>query len=354
MAETAIWPDAIKNMCSASEPSQQKVLQFVIRHRACRAGSRKSDENINQKISGPCRRIEDVFRTMSKLDRPHKSAAESRPNMPGIWTITLVGFIIFDVWLVNLLVGLDENLLGGRGTFGDVFGMSNSLFSGLALAGLVYAVILQRSEISVAREELRRTKEIFEKQSASLELQNSESRKQIFEGTFFQLLRVFSDITENLDLTNQQRGVTRGKDVIAVFEKRLSTVDFELVAENKPRSHKIVYERLYAKNQNDLGHYFRTLYTTLKFVDTSSSSNKKFYTNILRAQLSNPELHLILYNGLSENGVDKLKPLLEKYAFFDNLPLSRVQYRDALREYEPEAFGDNKQILKHLEASSDT
>lgn len=295
-----------------------------------------------------------TYFAMSKLDCPHKIAAESRPKLPGIWTMTLVGFIIFDVWLVNLLVGLDENLFGGRGTFGDAFGMSNSLFSGLALAGLVYAVILQRSEISVAREELRRTKEIFEKQSESLEIQNAESRKQIFEGTFFQLLRVFSDITENLDLTNPQRGATRGKDVIAVFEKRLRIIDSELGPRNQPLSHKEAYERLYAKNQNDLGHYFRTLYTTLKFVDSSSSSDKNFYTNILRAQLSNSELHLILYNGLSKNGVDKLKPLLEKYAFFDNLPLSQVQYRDALKEYEPEAFGDNEQILKHLEASGAT
>ena len=42
-----------------------------------------------------------------------------------------------------------------RGTFGDLFGAVNALFSGLAFAALIYTIILQREEISQNREEIK-------------------------------------------------------------------------------------------------------------------------------------------------------------------------------------------------------
>jgi hypothetical protein len=39
-----------------------------------------------------------------------------------------------------------------RGQFGDLFGSVNALFSGLAFAGLIYAILLQRQELSLQRE----------------------------------------------------------------------------------------------------------------------------------------------------------------------------------------------------------
>lgn len=45
-----------------------------------------------------------------------------------------------------------------RGTYGDMFGAVNSLFSGLAFAGIVYTILLQRQELSLQREELRLTR----------------------------------------------------------------------------------------------------------------------------------------------------------------------------------------------------
>ncbi|WP_437673207.1 hypothetical protein [Sorangium sp. So ce131] len=45
-----------------------------------------------------------------------------------------------------------------RGLFGDMFGAVNALFSGLALAGVVYAIFLQRQELQLQREELELTR----------------------------------------------------------------------------------------------------------------------------------------------------------------------------------------------------
>ena len=46
-----------------------------------------------------------------------------------------------------------------RGQFGDLFGSINSLFSGLAFAGLLYTIFLQRNELALQREELRLQRE---------------------------------------------------------------------------------------------------------------------------------------------------------------------------------------------------
>lgn len=45
-----------------------------------------------------------------------------------------------------------------RSAFGDMFGFTNTLFSGLAFAGVIYAIFLQRRELELQRMELRQTR----------------------------------------------------------------------------------------------------------------------------------------------------------------------------------------------------
>lgn len=270
---------------------------------------------------------------------------DPKNDPPSLLIAITVGVLIAFFWAGNLLLGLSMPPTD-RGMFGDMFGAVNALFSGLALAGVIYAIHLQRAEIRLTKEDLTRTKQIFEKQSASLDLQNVETKKQMFEATFFQLLRVFTQITENLDIVGDK--TTTGKDVFTVFEKRLRQAEAGLRQGGSSPNHATIYAAMYEQNQNDLGHYFRMLYTVLRFVDRAMIDDKKTYTNILRAQLSNAELHLILYNGLSNYGREKLKPLLESFGMFDNLPLGQVKYKEALREYRASAFGQNADIKKYL------
>ncbi|MGC6402326.1 MAG: hypothetical protein ACON4A_02645 [Flavobacteriaceae bacterium] len=62
-----------------------------------------------------------------------------------------------------------------RGTLGDLFGVSNSLFSGLALAGLIFTtyksrteLLSQRDEIEVNRKELIKSRKIQERSERAL------------------------------------------------------------------------------------------------------------------------------------------------------------------------------------------
>ena len=69
----------------------------------------------------------------------------------------------------------------------------------------------------------------------------------------------------------------------------------------------------------------------VKYVEDSQTiaEEKKYdYICIVRATLSWYELLVLFYNGLSDNGREKFKPLIEKYAFLNNLrteELSKVE-----------------------------
>src|SRR5690606_530372 len=99
------------------------------------------------------------------------------------------------------------------------------------------------------------------------------------------------------------------------------------------------YDKFYTKDKSDMSHYFRTIYHIIKFVDKSEIVNKKQYISIARAQLSSYEQILIFYNCLHENGNEKFKPLIEKYALFKNIDSSLVINQEHLKEYKKGAYG---------------
>ena len=70
-----------------------------------------------------------------------------------------------------------------RGVFGDMFGGITALFSGLAFAGMIYAIILQSRELALQREELALTRRELEaariEQSKSAEAQAELVKKQV-------------------------------------------------------------------------------------------------------------------------------------------------------------------------------
>ena len=64
------------------------------------------------------------------------------------------------VWLISALMCWFFFLDWTKsGTFGDTFGAINSLFSGLALAGIIYTIYLQKIELSLQRKELGYTRD---------------------------------------------------------------------------------------------------------------------------------------------------------------------------------------------------
>jgi hypothetical protein len=83
------------------------------------------------------------------------------------------------IWaLSGIIIITSINDWSHRGALGDLFGVINSLFSGLALAGLIYTIyqskkdlLLQREEIEINRKELIKSRKIQEKSEKALEEQ---------------------------------------------------------------------------------------------------------------------------------------------------------------------------------------
>lgn len=242
--------------------------------------------------------------------------------------ITAIVVIGLWVWTYFALVDRDKDW---RGTFGDMFGGINALFSGLAFGGIIITILLQSKELSLQRDELKNTTEELKRtanaqedtgKAVAAQLQMME--KQQFESAFFNLLQMHSELVKNIDIRKKvnmgnlqvklESVTIHGKDCFKFFYETFKT---SYTSTNNP-DFNAVYLAFFSNYQNDLSHYFRTLYHIVKFVDQSNISDKKRYTSIVRAQLSAFELLLLFYNGLSPLGT-KFKPLINEYNLLKNL-----------------------------------
>jgi hypothetical protein len=250
---------------------------------------------------------------------------------------------IFVLWLFTAFLAL--NLDGTRsGQFGDAFGAINALFSGLAFVGLVFAILLQRIELKLQREELTETRIELAGSRKAQEAQNDFIERQIFESTFFQLLRELSDIVEAMDFRDRVGNQTsKGRDVIAVlyerYSRRLRRAMAQPTSTGDLETAISTFDAFYAEHGNEFGHYFRTIYNILKYIDRSAPGNEIFYAHILRAQFSNIECNMLLYDSLSTPG-KKILRYVNKYHLLKHCDESRLVLPNAKALHEKSAFED--------------
>jgi len=246
-----------------------------------------------------------------------ESESENRTSPAVFWIA--VAFVL-GAWVLTPVFLLPRE---DHGTFGDMYGAVNALFSGLAFAGIIYTVWLQRKELQLQRRELILTRNELEGQKRQLEAQNETLRKQTFENTFFQLLRLHNDILNTINIPVGRQATARGRDCFEQLWRALRN-DLESRTREGGFSSRLEliddsYQVFYSKYQSDVGHYFRSLYNIMKFIKQSEVSGKRLYTNLVRAQLSSFELVVLFYNCLSKFGREKFKPLVEEFAILKTL-----------------------------------
>lgn len=217
-----------------------------------------------------------------------------------------------------------------RGTFGDMFGSINALFSGWAFLGVIIAILLQKMELEEQRKEIRDSR-IAHQQTAD------ELRQQTFDNAFFQMVSLHHQLVEAIVTYRTNGTPMRGRDCLGNFYRVLKS---NLSQEHKINEKSVMekYEKLHSDIEGQVGHYFRNLYNIIKFVDRNAVKDKKLYTNLVRAQLSSSELLLLFYNGISENGREKFKPLIEKYALLKNMPIEKLIHESHRGWYDDSAF----------------
>lgn len=213
-----------------------------------------------------------------------------------------------------------------QGVFGDSYGALNTLFTGLALTAVALSFVLQIIESSA-----RSKREHIDQ----------------FESRLFFLLKQCSEHRQTLDVRNANTGaeLDRGKDCfrrLLSLLSRASTLSANKTPDPLTRDTN-AYQAIYLKFQDDLGTHFRLLYHTMRFLDRANGvENKIEYSDMIRAGLSDSEVRLLAFNGLSEPGA-KFKPLIEKYHLLKHSGTEfRQSYAHIVAKYDKSAFEDPK------------
>ena len=266
------------------------------------------------------------------------------------WGLVWLGVIIvlasiYFYWEKITATKFELNLLGDfmGGTVASVWSLAGLLFIYVAFLGQKQQLLNQQLEILYSQLEVKYTRLELSGQKEEMKEQNMTLRSQQFENTFFQLLNLLNSIVDSFKIRNFASNVITdsGRDCLVTFYsyffREIQSESFSNKLELKDVIKK--YEAVYKSNKSDLSHYFRTLYHIVKFVDQSDIENKKQYISIIRAQLSNIEQALLFYNCLHENGREKFKPLIEKYALFKNIDRSLILSEEHFDEYDESAYG---------------
>lgn len=227
------------------------------------------------------------------------------------------------------------------GQTGDFFGgVLNPMFGLLSLLALLATLRQTEKSQQQSEEELRLSREEMKRSADALSEQSRDLKQQTFERTFFELLRFYNEIVNGFAtesngimsrmLNQPERPPSIGRDALlnycGQFKRRLLLHMKENRDEDQLDAINKVWLDYYRDKQNQLGHWFRSLYNILKFVDQSGIENKKFYTDLLRAQLASPELLAIYYNANSDMGKEKLLPLIDKYNLFKHLDKDQIMF----------------------------
>ena len=287
-------------------------------------------------------------------DKQNKDESKSR-----LWLWIVVAIIgVIALWGLSwwgISKFIDDPIT--QGTFGDMFGAVNALFSGLAFAGLIVTLLYQKEELKLQREELAQTREELKGQRTEFEEQNKTMKRQRFENTFFNMLSLqqeivanlsFDDVHTSFDFSTHARNVQRTSyNGRTLFREMYLNLTVSIPGNHHYRGIKRaieannygIYSNISSTTRFD--HYFRHLYRIYKYVDSTEliEDNERYdYACIIRSQLSDYELVMLFYNCLTTNGREKFKPLIEKYTVFNNLRTELLASNIDINAYSATAF----------------
>jgi hypothetical protein len=325
--------------------------------------------------------------------------------------LVIVVLSVFAMWAGSgLLIWTFIGKFDHRGQFGDMFGAVNALFSGLAFSGIIFTIILQRRELELQRLELRQTREVLLSQEAQLRIQNEWNKRQVFEASYYNLLKAHQDNVKDVfiagaDLSGRYAFAELIKRFNGSFKNHLINLSREELESNTPSREIFIDElqlifrymngRVHGSHQNAInaikdrvniaadllphmpslralpgwirlaygfdvpetkekiwkkqwdslgdqaklgvvnkvssdifhefgmvtGPYFKFLFNILNFVDGSdlNTQDKGFFVGVLKSHLSHPEIALLFYTAISDNGSIKLMDIIKEYRLLDEI-----------------------------------
>lgn len=232
------------------------------------------------------------------------------------------------------------------GEFGDFYGgVLNPILTFLMFIGLLITIVMQKNELTLTRDEYKRTSDALSDQAKT-------AQKQSFESTFFNLLQNHNNITNSLvfddriicSIINRNNESTTGRMVFYSILRWMSDDD---------DSDFLEYYTNFNQTENHIvGHYFRNLYQILKFIDSSNldDEDKISYSRIIRAQLSADELALLYFNCICHK-VDQghFLDYVKRYSFLEHLRLEKTEYISNYCVSSVTVYTSKEHLLKYID-----
>lgn len=169
-----------------------------------------------------------------------------------------------------------------------------------------------------------------------LQRRDSENNVQVYKqqqlnDLFFHLLKQYDDILKSMKTKSADNKKLQGREALHFkLEEMYKCFD---VKENDSQNRKHAvssFLNFYSLSRDFSPIYFRTLFRVFKLLETSDKCLREHsiqLMKILRAQLSDSELALLRYNGMSRQG-SKFVPLINKFNLLKHLPpLELMEYK---------------------------
>lgn len=193
---------------------------------------------------------------------------------------TIVAILIIIIWY-NFFTFNDGKEWEVRGQLGDSFGVLNTLFSGLALAGIILTILLQRNELGLQREELRLTREEFTTNRLTNILYQQINIQQ----------NVINDFSISLSTISMRTGVQtsyiKGNSGFLYLYKELGSFTILMDDERSPEQ---IMEDMIAHYQKNLTEYVRHEESLLDFSTRTSNSIRAIKNILANSELSTHEM----------------------------------------------------------------
>lgn len=246
-------------------------------------------------------------------------------NRKSMFVIMVFSIIaVFTMWVLTpILTSCFVDNFEQKGQIGDLFGSVNALFSGLAFAGMIITLWFQREELQLQREELSQTKDELKAQREEFEEQNKTFHRQRFENTFFSMLSLQEQITQNIDIGELD---DRGEKVTGrrLFKRFILSLVKSYNLYELTKGGRVNFKVFLDtdKKYKLFNQYFRHVQEILKQIGTTNlipDDERHTYVEILRSQLTDSELAILAVYALSSDG-EKFFDLAKRYSFFIDFP----------------------------------
>lgn len=220
-----------------------------------------------------------------------------------------------------------------HGTFGDFFGgVVNPFLTFLTFMGLLLTIVVQKVELRDSREELAKSAVALAEQSQHFKFQNASA-------TFYKMLDIHVATLGSIDLVDDNNRVTRGRDCVRIFYRRLITefrdnclpahsnyVQGRLLDTRRPsddpKTLVVAFKKFWSDEQEELQQYMAGVFIAFSYIESELGSSS-LYLDIYKSMFSDLERILIFYYAMVK-GTDEMRRLLSKFAFCAGLPPDRL------------------------------